>query len=62
MLSLKNSKNSNEIAKINYQTHTDDIKENLIIPLELSKSDMNHIYASEADLLNIAIFSTTVKE
>ena len=39
------------LAKINYRIHTDAIKENLI-PAELSKAQINLVYATEADLLN----------
>jgi len=46
------------LAKVNYRIHTDAIKENLI-PHELSKQDINTIYASEADMLNMALFGKT---
>ncbi|MBI5589247.1 MAG: KilA-N domain-containing protein [Deltaproteobacteria bacterium] len=46
------------LAKINYRIHTDAIKENLVPP-ELSKSQINQIYASEADILNMALFGRT---
>ncbi|HEX2954079.1 MAG TPA: KilA-N domain-containing protein [Bacillota bacterium] len=46
------------LAKINYHIHTDAIKENLI-PAELTKAQINSIYASEADLLNMALFGMT---
>ena len=49
------------LAKINYHIHTDAIRENLI-PVELSKSQINYVYASEADLLNMALFGITAKE
>ena len=49
------------LAKINYHIHTDAIKENLI-PRELSRSQMSFVYANEADLLNMALFSITAKE
>jgi hypothetical protein len=49
------------LAKINYLIHTDAIKENLI-PQEITKSQSNFVYASEADLLNVALFGTTAKE
>ena len=49
------------LAKINYRIHTDAIKENLI-PAELSKSQINLIYASEADLLNVALFGKIAKQ
>ena len=49
------------LAKINYRIHTDAIKENLI-PSELSKSQINLVYATEADLLNMALFGKTAKQ
>jgi hypothetical protein len=49
------------LTKINYRIHTDAIKENLIPP-ELSKQQINNIYASEADVLNTALFGKTAKE
>lgn len=49
------------LARINYRIHTDAIKENLI-PVELSKNQINKVYASEADLLNMALFGITAKE
>jgi len=50
-----------EIAKINYRIHTDAIKENLIPP-ELTKEQIGYTYASEADLLNVALFGKTAKQ
>ena len=49
------------LTKINYRIHTDAIKENLI-PKELTKNQINHIYASEADILNMALFSMIAQE
>ena len=49
------------LTKINYRVHTDAIKENLIPP-ELTPQQMNLIYASEADILNMALFGMTAKE
>lgn len=46
------------LAKINYRIHTDAIKENLIPP-ELNSKQINHIYANEADILNMALFGKT---
>lgn len=46
------------LTKINYRIHTDAIKENLVPP-ELSKFQISHIYATEADILNMALFGTT---
>ncbi len=50
-----------ELAKINYLIHTDAIKENLL-PKELTKSQISIIYASEADVLNVALFGKTAKQ
>lgn len=49
------------LAKINYRIHTDAIQSNLIPP-ELSKVQINLIYASEADVLNMALFGMTAKQ
>lgn len=49
------------LAKINYRIHTDAIK-NHLIPQELTKEQKNKTYASEADILNIALFGITAKE
>jgi phage regulator Rha-like protein len=38
------------LAKVNYQIHTDAIKENLI-PKEITKQQVSFVYANEADLL-----------
>ena len=50
-----------EISKINYRIHTDAIKEHLIVP-ELSPSQIGFTYATEADLLNVALFGQTAKQ
>jgi hypothetical protein len=49
------------LAKINYRIHTDAIKEK-IIPDPVTRVQANAIYASEADLLNVALFGQTAKE
>jgi len=49
------------LSKVNYHIHTDAIKENLI-PKELTKKQINLIYANEADLLNVALFGLTAKD
>jgi hypothetical protein len=49
------------LTKINYRIHTDAIKENLI-PVELTKQQINDIYSSEADVLNMALFGITAKD
>lgn len=49
------------LSKVNYRIHTDAIKENLI-PKELNRTEVGLIYASEADLLNMALFGITAKK
>ena len=49
------------LAKINYKIHTDAIKDNLI-PEDVSAKHKGFTYASEADVLNVALFSKTAKE
>ena len=67
---LKNDENSRlslnwnlnrEVAKLNYRIHTDAIKNNLVPP-ELTPQQIHYTYASEADLLNVALFGCTAKE
>ncbi len=52
---------SRTLAKVNYHIHTDAIKENLI-PKNLSFDKQKFVYASEADLLNLALFGKTAKD
>lgn len=49
------------LSKINYRIHTDAIKENLI-PAKLSPAIIQQVYASEADVLNVALFNCTALE
>jgi len=49
------------LSKINYRIHTDAIKE-ILIPPELTKSQMTYVYANEADMLNVALFGKTANE
>ncbi|MEY3241133.1 MAG: hypothetical protein RIR11_2571 [Bacteroidota bacterium] len=49
------------LSKINYRIHTDAIKEN-IIPRLIDNKDTALIYASEADLLNVALFGKTASQ
>lgn len=46
------------LAKINYRVQTDAIQTHLIPP-ELSKAQISLVYASEADVLNMALFGQT---
>ena len=50
-----------ELSKINYRIHTDAIK-NRLIPIKLTKDQINIIYAEEADVLNMALFGMTAKD
>jgi hypothetical protein len=49
------------LSKINYRIHTDAIKEH-IVPQSVTKEQANNVYASEADVLNVALFSKTAKQ
>jgi len=49
------------LAKVNYRIHTDAIQEHLIPPT-LTKAQISFVYASEADLLNVALFGKTAAE
>ncbi len=49
------------LAKINYRIHTDAIKTNLIPP-ELDPQQVSLVYASEADVLNMALFGMTARQ
>ena len=50
-----------ELSKINYRIHTDAIRQNLI-PAEVTPQQALRIYASEADVLNVAMFGMTALE
>jgi hypothetical protein len=49
------------LSKVNYKIHTDAIKEHLIPP-RLTSAQTGIIYASEADLLNVALFGITAAQ
>ena len=49
-----------EISKINYKIHTDAIKEHLL--KDLTKEQLSYKYASEADMLNVALFNKRAKQ
>ena len=49
-----------EISKINYRIHTDAIKNYLLT--DLSDDQLSYKYASEADMLNVALFNKRAKE
>ncbi len=48
------------LAKINYHIHTDSVRENLI-PTNMDKYSESLVYASEADILNLALYGKTAK-
>ena len=50
-----------ELSKTNYKIHTDSIKLHLITE-DLTSVQISHTYASEADVLNVALFDMTAKE
>ena len=49
------------LAKVNYRIHTDAIKEKLI-PSELTNQQIQMVYASEGDILNMALFGVTARQ
>ncbi len=49
------------LAKVNYKIHTDAIKDRLIPP-RVTRQQANTIYATEADLLNVALFGITAAQ
>ena len=49
------------LVKAQYRAHTDAIKNNLI-PNTITSKEAGYIYASEADMLNKALFGCTAKE
>ena len=50
-----------ELSKINYRIHTDAIKTHLL-PAEITREQASHVYADEADVLNVALFGLTAKQ
>lgn len=50
-----------ELTKINYHIHTDAIK-NKLIPQTLTTKQTSFVYASEADVLNMALFGMSAKD
>ena len=49
-----------ELSKINYKIHTDAIKEYLV--KELTGEQLSYKYASEADVINVALFNKQSKQ
>jgi hypothetical protein len=49
------------LAKINYRIHTEAVQSNLI-PIELTREQVSLVYASEADVLNMALFGMTARQ
>lgn len=49
------------LSKLNYRIHTEAIKEH-IIPNVITPDQSNFVYASEADVLNVALFGQTAKQ
>lgn len=65
------AKRNNEIAewdgfrwltKVNYRIHTDAIQQNILPLMNITQKEKYIIYASEADLLNIAVFGMKAGE
>ena len=50
------------LSKTNYQLHTDAIRDNIIPKLSISKTKERIIYATEADMLNLALIGYTAMD
>ena len=52
------------LTKVNYAVQTDTIKDYVIpkLTIEQTKKNISNIYASEADMLNLALFGYTAKD
>ena len=50
-----------ELAKINYHIHTSAVSRNLI-PNKVTSDQLRYVYASEADMLNVALFGMTARD
>ena len=57
---LLNRNLNREISKINYKIHTEIIKECLL--KDLTNEQLSYKYASEADILNVALFNKQAKQ
>lgn len=49
------------LSKINYNIHTEAIK-NKLIPSVVTKKQIDMIYSNEADIINVALFGMTAKD
>ena len=50
------------LAKVNYRIHTDAVKMHLIPPRLVGTKQEGIVYASQADILNLALFGVTAKQ
>ena len=50
------------LAKVNYRIHTDAVKMHLIPPRLAGTKQEAIVYASQADILNLALFGVTAKQ
>ena len=50
-----------ELAKINYHIHTSAVGRHLV-PQKVSAEQIRYLYASEADMLNVALFGMTARQ
>ena len=50
-----------ELAKINYHIHTSAVGRHLIPP-KVTADQVRYVYASEADMLNVALFGMTARQ
>jgi len=50
------------LTKINYKIHTDAINDNIVLPRKLSGKESMLVFATEADVLNMALYGMIAKE
>ncbi|MEK7254486.1 MAG: KilA-N domain-containing protein [Bacteroidota bacterium] len=50
------------LAKVNYQIHTEAVRSFLVQPKDIRAKEQGIVYASEADLLNVAVFGMTARQ
>lgn len=50
------------LSKVNYRIHTEAIRDNILPILHIPKDKEGIVFASEADILNMALFGMTSKE
>ncbi len=50
------------LAKVNYRIHTDTVRAHLVPPRVTRRGHESYVFASEADMLNLALFGATARQ